>query len=71
MFFESINKVPPRLRKLRGTPLSHDQIEGILARADALLADAENFPMALAQARTEFMEKHEQMEGAWAAKGAK
>lgn len=69
MFFESINKVPPRLRKLRGTPLSHDQIEVILARADALLPKEDNFPMALAKARGEFMEGHQRVEGAWVAKG--
>lgn len=71
MFFESINKVPPRLRKLRGTALSHDQIEVILARTDEISTGANDFPNALAQARTEFMEAHEQVAGAWAAKGAK
>jgi len=69
MFFESINKVPPRLRKLRGTALSMDQIEGILVRTEELSEGPGEFPNALAQARREFMESHESVDGAWVAVG--
>lgn len=69
MFFESINKVPPRLRKLRGTALSLDQIEAILSHTESLSGGPEDFPNALAEARREFMSSHEALDGAWVAKG--
>jgi predicted NBD/HSP70 family sugar kinase len=69
MFFESINRVPPRLRKLRGTALAMDQIEAILARTEELSSGPNEFPNAIAQARREFMEQHESVNGAWVAVG--
>jgi len=69
MFFESINKVPPRLRKLRGTALSMDQIEALLSRTEEISGGPSDFPNALAQARREFMESHESVNGAWVAVG--
>lgn len=65
MIFKSMNHVPPRLRKLRGVPLSSDQVEEILSRAEELSGSAHEFPEALAQSRSEFQAKYEASGSAW------
>lgn len=63
--FGSINYVPPRLRKLRGVPLSLSQVNSILAQSDAYMATGLNFPEALAKAREAFQLEYESVSGAW------
>lgn len=63
--FDSINYVPPRLRKLRGVPLSLTQVNAILTTADDHMVKGLNFPEALAKAREEFQVEHESESGAW------
>lgn len=65
MIFKSMNYVPPRLRKLKGAALSLEQVESIIGRAMELQDGPNDFSMALAKAREEFMAGHEQIDSIW------
>jgi hypothetical protein len=71
LIFKSMNHVPPRLRKLRGVPLSSEQVEELMGRAQELASTPQEFPGALATARMEFQAKYESSDSGWIARSTK
>lgn len=70
MAFDNINYTPPRLRKLRGVPLSMAQINEIVDAANAAATTPDGFPAALAAAREAFMASNEAVGGSWRRRGS-
>jgi len=66
--FKSLNAVPKPLRRLHSTPLSMEQIDEILDKANKDSAGPHDFSRALGQSRETFMERHEISDGIWALK---
>lgn len=58
----SIHAVPRRWRSISGTPLSLDQVEGILTAAEAAV---ESFAVALGNARRDFVNNNHVVAGQW------
>ena len=68
--FKSLNYVPRFLRKLHGTPLSMNQIDEILDKANKDADGPNDFARALGISRIAFMEKYEVFDGIWSLKKA-
>ena len=65
-----MNHVPPRLRKIRGAPLSKPQIEAVVDRANELAnGEASAFSQGLSDAKAEFTATHTNHGSSWVKNG--